>query len=80
MIATNIVPPRQAKSHPKYPAAKGTDITRWLRQNLCGRSHKVENMLGKLEDWRHINTRFDRCAYTFLPAIAIPATVIFWLS
>jgi len=41
--------------------------------------HKIENMLGKLKDWRRIHTRYDRCAQVFLSAIAIAAIVIFWL-
>jgi transposase len=28
--------------------------------------HKVENMFGKLKDWRRIHTRYDRCAHTFM--------------
>jgi transposase len=42
--------------------------------------HKIENMFGRLKDWRRIHTRYDRCAHTFMSAIAIAATVIFWLS
>ena len=42
--------------------------------------HKVENMFGKLKDWRRIHTRYDRCAHTFMSAICIAATVIFWLN
>jgi transposase len=41
--------------------------------------HKIENMFGKLKDWRRIHTRYDRCAHTFMSAIAIAATVIFWI-
>ena len=41
--------------------------------------NKIENMFGKLKDWRRIHTRYDRCAHTFFSAIAIAATVIFWL-
>ena len=36
--------------------------------------HKIENMFGKLKEWRRIHTRYDRCAYTFMSAI-----VMFWL-
>jgi len=32
-----------------------------------------------LTDWRHIHTRYDRCADTFMAAIVIAATVLFWL-
>jgi transposase len=42
--------------------------------------HKIENMFGKLKDWRRIHTRYDRCAHTFFSAICIAATVIFWIN
>ena len=42
--------------------------------------HKIENMFGKLKDWRRIHTRYDRCAHTFFSAICIAATVIFYLN
>jgi putative transposase len=41
--------------------------------------HKIENMFGRLKDWRRIHTRYDRCAHTLMSAIALAATVIFWL-
>ena len=41
--------------------------------------HKIENMFGKLKDWRRIHTHYDRCAHAFMSAIAIAATVIFWI-
>ena len=41
--------------------------------------HKIENMFGRLKDWRRIHTRYDRCAHAFLSAIVIAATVAFWL-
>ena len=40
---------------------------------------KIENMFGRLKDWRRIHTRYDRCAHTYLSAICIAAAVIFWL-
>ena len=46
---------------------------------LYRKRHKVENMFGKLKDWRRIHTRYDRCAHAFLSAICIAALVIFWL-
>ena len=45
----------------------------------AGTTIEVENMFGKLKDWRRIHTRYDRCAHTFMSAICIAATVIFWL-
>jgi transposase len=41
--------------------------------------HKIENMFGKIKDWRRIHTRYDRCARTFMCAICIAVAVIFWL-
>ncbi|CDM61803.1 transposase [Rhizobium favelukesii] len=46
---------------------------------LYKQRHKIENMFGKLKDWRRIHTRYDRCAHTFFSSICIAAAVIFWL-
>jgi transposase len=46
---------------------------------LYRKRHKIENMFSKLKDWRRIHTRYDRCAHTFMSAIAIAAFVIFWI-
>lgn len=37
-------------------------------------------MFGKLKDWRRIDTRYDRCAHTFMSAIYIAATAILWIN
>jgi transposase len=49
------------------------DTVRYKQRNL------VERMFGRLKDWRRIAMRYDRCAHTFISAICIAATVIFWL-
>ena len=46
---------------------------------LYRQRHRIENMFGRLKDWRRIHTRYDRCAHTFMSAICIATTVIFWL-
>lgn len=46
---------------------------------LYRQRHKIENMFGRLKDFRRIHTRYDRCARTFMSAICIAAAVIFWL-
>lgn len=46
---------------------------------LYRQRHRIEIMFGRLKDWRRVHTRYDRCAHTFMSAIAIAATVIFWL-
>ena len=48
-------------------------------KNLYRQRHKVENMFGRLKDWRRIHTRYDRCTHTFMSAICIAATFVFWL-
>ena len=40
---------------------------------------RIEIMFGRLKDWRRVATRYDRCPTVFLSAIALAATVIFWL-
>ena len=49
-------------------------------QTLYRQRHKIEIMFGRLKDWRRIHTRYDRCAHTFMSAICIAATVIFWFN
>lgn len=47
---------------------------------LYRQRHKIENMFGKLKEWRRIHTRYDRCSRTFMSVICIAVTVIFWLN
>ena len=46
---------------------------RYKRRNL------IKIMFGRLKDWRRVATRYDRCPETFFSAIALAATVLFWL-
>ena len=48
-------------------------------KTLYRQRHKIENMFGRLKDWRRVHTRYDRCAHTFMSAICIAATVLFWV-
>ena len=66
-------------------------------RTLYRQRHLIENIFGRLKDWRRIHpstafqrcfassepfgcyARYDRCAHTFMSAICIAATVIFWL-
>jgi transposase len=47
---------------------------------LYRQRHKIENLFAKLQDWRRIATRYDRCAHTFFSAICIAAAVAFYLN
>ena len=64
---------------PCIPPRKNRKIKIEYDKELYKQRHKVENMFGKLKDWRRIAMRYDRCAHTFFSAICIAATVIFWL-
>jgi transposase len=43
------------------------------------RRSRIEIMFGRLKDRRRVATRYDRCPTAFFSAIALAATVIFWL-
>jgi len=40
--------------------------------------HRIEDMFGRLKDWRRVHTRYDRCAHAYFSAIRIAVAVIFW--
>uniref|UniRef100_UPI000579953A IS5/IS1182 family transposase n=1 Tax=Halocynthiibacter namhaensis TaxID=1290553 RepID=UPI000579953A len=62
------IPGRKSRKKPvKY------DKRRYKRRN------RIERMFGKLKDWRRISTRYDRGPNVFMSAIALAATVLFWL-
>jgi len=72
LIAKGIEPCIPSKANRKTPIRHDRTLDR--------QRHRIENRFGKLKDWHRIHTRYDRCAHTFFSAIAIAATVIFWLG
>jgi transposase len=72
LTARGITPCIPSKANRKIPIPHDTVLYR--------QRHKIENMFGRIKDWRRIHTRYDRCAHTFMSAIAIAAIVIFWLD
>ena len=42
--------------------------------------HRIGNMFGRLKDWRRIAMRYDRCAHTFMSAICLAPTILFWIN
>jgi len=64
---------------PCIPSKTNRKIQIDYDKTLYRQRHKIENMFGRLKDWRRIHTRYDRCAHTFMSAICIAAAVIFWL-
>jgi transposase len=64
---------------PCIPGRKSRGKTIRYDKRRYRRRNRIEIMFGRLKDWRRIATRYDRCAKTFLSAVALAATVIFWL-
>jgi transposase len=64
---------------PCIPSKANRKVQLEYDKTLYRQRHKIENMFGRLKDWRRVHTRYDRCAHTFMSAICIAATVIFWL-
>jgi len=48
-------------------------------KTLYRQRHCIENMFGKLQDWRRIAMRYDR-AHTFMSAICLATTTLFWIN
>ena len=65
---------------PCIPPRKNRKIQHHYCRTLYKQRHKIENMFGRLKDWRRIAMRYDRCAHTFFSAINIAAIVIFWIN
>jgi transposase len=64
---------------PCIPSTKSRKVPLPHDKLLYRQRHRIENMFGRLKDWRRVATRYDRCAHTFFSAICIAATVTFWL-
>ena len=72
---------KQRKTTVKY------DKRRYKRRNRpsrdiasqCTAGQRYEIMFGRLKDGRRVATRYDRCPKAFFSAIALAATVIYWL-
>jgi len=64
---------------PCIPPTANRRVQHAYDKQLYRQRHKIENLFARLKDWRRIPTRYDRCAHTFMSAIAIAATVCFWL-
>jgi transposase len=67
-ITACIPPKKNRESKPPY---------NW---HLYKKRHLIENMFAKLKNWRRVATRYDRCAHTFMSAVHIAASVIFYLQ
>ena len=64
---------------PCIPGRKSRNKTIKYDNRRYKRRNRIEIMFGRLKDWRRVATRYDRSPMVFLSAIALAATVIFWL-
>jgi transposase len=64
---------------PCIPGRKSRKKTVKYDKRRYKRRNRIERMFGRLKDWRRVPTRYDRSPTVFLSAIALAATVIFWL-
>ena len=64
---------------PCIPGRKQRKKTVKYDQRRYKRHNRIEIMFGRLKDWRRAATRYDRCPKVFLSAIALFATVIYYL-
>jgi transposase len=62
-----------------HPGPEVTSQGHPLRQVPLQKAQPDRDHVGRLKDWRRIATRYDRCPKVFLSAIALAATVMFWL-
>jgi transposase len=65
---------------PCIPSCKSRKVPILHHKTLYRQRHRIENMFGRLKDWRRIAMRYDRCAHIFFSAIALASTVLFWIN
>ena len=64
---------------PCIPPRKNRNIQYHYDKDLYRQRHKIENVFGRIKDWRSVATRYDGYAHTFMSAISIAATCCYWL-
>ncbi|MFK3889833.1 IS5 family transposase [Sphingomonas sp. NPDC079357] len=70
----------QAKGiQPCIPGRRSRNVPVRYDKRRYRRRSRIEIMFGRLKDWRRVATRYDRCPTAFFSAVALAATVIFWL-
>jgi len=64
---------------PCIPGRKSWNKAAKYGKRRYKRRNRIEIMFGRLKDWRCVATRYDRCPIAYFSAIALAATVLFWL-
>ena len=71
--------PKWNRNQPSPPTVHQIGGTSRYDKRRYRRRSRIEIMFGRLKDWRRVATRYDRCPTAFFSAVALAATVIFWL-
>jgi transposase len=64
---------------PCIPRRKSPDKPINHDRRCYQRRNRIEILFGRQKNWRRVATRHDRCRNVFLSAIALAATIKFWL-
>ena len=64
---------------PCLPSSRSRKVAIPYDRALYRQRHRIETMCGRLEDWRRIALRYDRCAHTFFSAIPLASTLLLWI-
>jgi transposase len=65
---------------PCIPSTKSRNAPIPYDKTLYRQRHRIENMFGRIKDWRRIAMRYERCPHTFFSAICFTAAVLFWIN
>lgn len=71
---------RKALIAPCIPSTRSRKIPIPYDKALCRQRHRIENMFGHIDDRHRVAVRYGRCTRTFLSAICLAATVLFWIN
>jgi transposase len=66
-------------TQPVIPPRKNRKIQYGYDTAIYRQRNVIERMFCRLKDWRRIATRYDRNLKSFMAAIALAASVIWWL-
>ena len=69
----------QRGTKPVIPRRKNRKVQYDYDADIYKQRNIIERMFCRLKDWRRIATRYDRNIKNFMAAIALAATVIWWL-
>ena len=71
---------RERGTEPVIPPRRNRKLQYEYDKAIYKQRNVIERMFCRLKDWRRIATRFDRNLTNSMSAIALAATVIWWLQ